>query len=110
MPPKKKVEAVVRLQQDGGSANVAKIGQSLGTYGINIVSVVRAFDEATQQYKGLKVPVDVVIYDDRSTEVRVKTPASASLLLKAAGPAKGSAEPHTTTVGTITEDQLREIA
>lgn len=111
MPPKKKkVQAVVRLQQDGGAANVAKVGQSLGAYGINIVQVVNAFNEATSQYRGLKVPVDVVIYEDRSTEVFAKTPATTSLLLQAAGTAKGSAEPHKTSAGTITRDQLHEIA
>lgn len=113
MPPKKKkkkVQAVVRLQQDGGAANVAKIGQSLGAYGINIVQVVNAFNEATSQYRGLKVPADVVIYEDRSTEVVAKTPATTSLLLQAAGSAKGSPEPHKSSSGSVTQEQLREIA
>ena len=56
MPPKsRKVTAVVRIQQPAGAANVAKVGQVLGAYGINIVQVMKDFNEATEQYRGTKI-------------------------------------------------------
>lgn len=112
MPPKKKakITATVRIQQEGGSANVSKLGQMLGGYGVNIGAVLKQFNEATAQLRGLTVPADIVIYDDRSVEVVPKSPAASSLIRRASGVAKGSSRPHVEKVGSITDTQLAEIA
>ncbi|MFE3326086.1 50S ribosomal protein L11 [Streptomyces sp. NPDC059176] len=107
---KSKVAGVVRISQEGGNANVAKVGQVLGSYGVNIVGVMKEFNEGSAAHRGLLVSADITIYEDRSFEVAVKTPATASLLLQAAGVQKGSARPHAETAGTVTKAQLREIA
>lgn len=107
---KSKVAGVVRISQEGGNANVAKVGQALGSYGVNIVGVMKEFNENSAAHRGLLVSADITIYEDRSFEVTVKTPATASLLLRAAGVEKGSARPHVDTAGTVTKAQLREIA
>ncbi|ESZ99672.1 50S ribosomal protein L11 [Frankia sp. CcI156] len=110
MPAKKKLSAVVRIQQEGGNANVAKIGQALGTYGVNIVGVMKEFNEASAIHHGLQVSADVSIFEDRSFELSVKSPATTSLLLQAAGVRKGSPRPHAEHAGAVTVSQLREIA
>ena len=71
---------------------------------------VRAYNEATQDKKGSIIPVEITIYKDRSFTFITKTPPAASLLRQAARVEKGSGEPHITKVGTVTSDQVREIA
>lgn len=107
---KSKVAGVVRISQEGGNANVAKVGQVLGSYGVNIVGVMKEFNENSSAHRGLLVSADITIYEDRSFTVTVKTPATSSLLLRAAGVEKGAARPHVETAGTVTQSQLREIA
>jgi large subunit ribosomal protein L11 len=110
MPPKSKVTATVRIQQPGGSANVAKVGQVLGAYGVNIVQVMRAFNEATEKYQGLEVAADIVIHEDRSTIVHARTPTTASLIKQAVGLDKGSGEPGKTSAGQVSMQTLRGVA
>jgi large subunit ribosomal protein L11 len=111
MPPKrKKIAAVVRIQQPGGNANVAKVGQVLGAYGVNIVGVMKEFNEASAVHKDLQVSADITIYEDKSFELAVKSPATSSLLLRAIGTEKGSSRPHTDFVGQLNGEQIRRIA
>ena len=112
MPPKGKsrIVAVVRIQHEGGSANMAKLGQSMGVHGVNIVALSKEFNEATAAQRGMRVAADVTVFDDKSFEMEIKTPGTASLLLRAAGIAKGSPRPQAQTAGTISAKQLSEIA
>lgn len=112
MPPKgkNKIVAVVRIEHDGGNANIAKLGQSMGAHGVNIVALSKEFNAATAAHRGMRVSADVVVFDDKSFELQVKTPTTASLLLQAARVGKGSPRPHAQKSGSITANQLSEIA
>ena len=71
---------------------------------------VKQYNAATQAQLGNVVPVEITIYEDRTFSFVLKTPPAAVLLRKAAGVEKGSAEPHKEKVGSVTRDQVREIA
>ncbi|MCE2527343.1 MAG: 50S ribosomal protein L11 [Actinomycetia bacterium] len=107
----KEVTAKVKMQLSAGEASpAAPVGTSLGPHGVNLMDFVRAYNEATQDKKGSIIPVEITIYKDRSFTFITKTPPAASLLRQAARVEKGSGEPHITKVGTVTVDQVREIA
>ena len=108
----KKVSAYIKLQIPAGKANPAPpVGPALGQNGVNIMEFCKQFNAATQKLEpGLPTPVVITVYSDRSFTFITKTPPAAELIKKAAGVAKGSATPHTTKVGSITEAQAREIA
>ena len=112
MPPKKrKLSAVIKLQIQAGAATPAPpVGPALGQHGVNIMEFCKAYNAATESQRGNIVPVEISVYEDRSFTFELKTPPAAQLLLKAAGVEKGSGEPHRTKVGTVTMDQVREIA
>ncbi len=112
MAPKKnpKITAVVRIQQPAGGANVAKVGQVLGAYGINIVQVLKDFNEATEQYKGLDVAADITIFEDRSTSVKPRTPTTSSLLKRALNIPKGSQTPGIKSIASVPASVVREVA
>ena len=107
----KEVSARVKMQLSAGEASpAAPVGTSLGPHGVNLMDFVRAYNAATQDQKGSIVPVEITIYKDRSFTFITKTPPAASLLRQAARVEKGSGEPHITKVGTVTSEQVREIA
>jgi large subunit ribosomal protein L11 len=111
MPPKKKVSALIKLQIQAGQANPAPpIGPALGAHGVNIMEFCRAYNAQTESMRGNVVPVEITVYEDRSFTFILKTSPAAELIKKAAGLAKGSATPNTAKVGTITREQVREIA
>ena len=112
MPPKKKkLSGIIKLQIQAGMANPAPpVGPALGQHGVNIMEFCKAYNAATESQRGNVVPVEISVYEDRSFDFKLKTPPAAKLLLKAAGVAKGSGEPHKTKVATVTMDQVREIA
>ncbi|TDE33748.1 50S ribosomal protein L11 [Actinomadura sp. 6K520] len=112
MPPKKKkVAALVKVQLQAGAATPAPpVGTALGPHGVNIMDFCKQYNAATESQRGNVVPVEITIYEDRSFTFVTKTPPAAQLILKAAGVDKGSGEPHKTKVGSITADQVREIA
>ncbi len=111
MPPKKKLAAIIKLQIQAGAANPAPpVGPALGQHGVNIMEFCRQYNAATESQRGQIVPVEISVYEDRSFTFVTKTPPAARLLLKAAGVEKGSGEPHVNKVGTVTMDQVREIA
>ena len=107
----KKVMAVVKLQCPAGQANPSPpVGPALGQHGANIMEFCKAFNARTQDKAGLIIPAVITIYADRSFTFELKSPPAAVLLKKAAKIDKGSPEPNRTKVGTVTQDQLAEIA
>ena len=108
----KKVSAYIKLQVKAGQANPSPpVGPALGQHGVNIMEFCKAFNAQTQSLEnGLPVPVVITVYADRSFTFITKTPPASVLLMKAAGIPKGSGEPNTNKVGTVTRDQLEEIA
>ena len=108
----KKVSAYIKLQVPAGQANPSPpVGPALGQHGVNIMEFCKAFNAHTQSTEpGLPIPVVITVYGDRSFTFITKTPPAAVLLRKAAGIAKGSGEPNTNKVGTVTRAQLEEIA
>ncbi|MBS3742725.1 MAG: 50S ribosomal protein L11 [Wenzhouxiangellaceae bacterium] len=107
----KKVSAYIKLQVPAGQANPSPpVGPALGQHGVNIMEFCKAFNAETQSVEpGLPTPVVITVYSDRSFTFITKTPPAAVLLRKAAKIAKGSGEPNTKKVGTVTRGQLEEI-
>ncbi len=107
----KKVAKLVKLQIPAGRATPAPpIGPALGQAGVNIPQFVQQFNERTKDQIGYIVPVVISVYEDRTFSFVTKTPPASDLIKKAAGINKGSGSPHADKVGSITTEQLREIA
>jgi large subunit ribosomal protein L11 len=108
----KKITGYIKLQVKAGEANPSPpIGPALGQRGVNIMEFCKAFNAATQSVeKGLPLPVVITVYSDRSFTFITKTPPATVLIKKAIGLAKGSSNPNTKKVGTITRAQLADIA
>ncbi len=108
---KKKVTTVVRIQISAGAATPAPpVGTALGPHGINIMDFCKAYNAQTESQRGMVIPAEITIYEDRSFTFITKTPPTAKLLAKAAGLDKGSSNPRRETAGSVTRDQVREIA
>jgi len=108
---RKKLMTVLKLQIPAGQASPAPpVGPALGQHGVNIMDFVQAYNHATASQAGTIVPVEISIYEDRSFTFITKTPPAAVLLRQAARVEKGSPEPHKEKVGSVTRDQIREIA
>ena len=111
MAPKKKVAGLIKLQIQAGAANPAPpVGPALGQHGVNIMEFCKAYNAATESQKGNVIPVEITVYEDRSFDFVLKTPPASRLILKAAGLEKGSGTPKTSKAGSITQDQVRQIA
>jgi large subunit ribosomal protein L11 len=107
----KKIEKIVKLQIPAGKATPAPpVGPALGQAGINIMGFTKEFNARTADQAGLIIPVVISVYEDRSFTFITKTPPAAILLKKAAKVEKGSGEPNTNKVATITKAQVQEIA
>ena len=107
----KEVTAQIKLQVPAGQANPSPpVGPALGQHGVNIMDFCKAFNAATQGQDGMIIPVVISVYEDRSFDFVTKSPPAAVLLKKAAGIAKGSAEPNKDKVGKVTAAQIAEIA
>lgn len=107
----KKVKAIVKIQIQGGKANPAPpVGTALGPHGINLMQFCKEYNAKTSNQVGQIVPVEVTVFQDGSFSFILKTPPAADLLKKAAGVRSGSSEPNRDKVGTVTTNQLREIA
>ena len=108
---RKKVAALLKLQIPAGQATPAPpVGPALGQHGVNIMDFVRAYNAATESQVGTIVPVEVTVYEDRSFTFVTKTPPAAVMLRQAAKVEKGSAQPHLTKVGSVTREQVLQIA
>ena len=108
---RKRLAAILKLQIPAGQASPAPpVGPALGQHGVNIMDFVKAYNAATESQTGTIVPVEISIYEDRSFTFITKTPPAAVLLRQAARLEKGSPEPHKEKVGSVTSDQIRQIA
>ena len=107
----KKATGFIKLQLPAGAATPAPpVGPALGQHGVNIMQFVKAYNEQTAAQSGTIIPVEITVYQDRSFTFITKTPPAAALLKKAAGVAKGAANPIKDRAGSVTEAQLREMA
>jgi large subunit ribosomal protein L11 len=107
----KEVTGIIKLQIKGAAANPAPpIGPALGSKGVNIMEFCKQFNARTQDMAGKIVPVIITVYKDKSFDFVIKTPPVAIQLLEAVKAQKGSAEPNRKKIGSITWDQVREIA
>ncbi len=108
----KKIQGFLKLQVPAGSATPSPpIGPALGQRGLNIMEFCKAFNAASQEIeKGAPVPVTITIFQDKSFTFKMKTPPASYLLKKAAGLDGGSSTPGRETAGSVTRDQVKEIA
>lgn len=107
----KKVVALIKLALDAGKATPAPpVGPALGQRGVNIVMFCKEYNARTSDKIGLVIPVEISVYEDKSYTFILKTPPASVLLAKAAKINKGSGNPKTEIVGTVTKEQLLEIA
>ncbi len=107
----KKVVALIKLAIPAGKANPAPpIGPALGQHGVNIMAFCKEYNARTADKAGLVVPVEISVFEDRSFTFILKTPPASVLIKKAAGIDKGSGQPSSVKVGSISRSQLQEIA
>ncbi|MGB3652632.1 MAG: 50S ribosomal protein L11 [Rivularia sp. (in: cyanobacteria)] len=107
----KKITAIIKLALQAGKANPAPpVGPALGQHGVNIMMFCKEYNAKTADKAGTVIPVEISVFEDRSFTFILKTPPASVLITKAAKIQKGSAEPQKVKVGSITKDQLREIA
>jgi large subunit ribosomal protein L11 len=107
----KKVIGFIKLHVPGGQANPAPpVGPALGQHGVNIMEFCKQFNSKTQSQPGVIIPVEITVYGDRSFSFITKTPPASFLLKKAAGLETASGVPNVEKVGTVSQNQLREIA
>ena len=108
---RKKLVTTVKMQLAAGQATPAPpVGTALGPHGINLMDFVKAYNDATSGQRGMIIPVEVSVFEDRSFTFITKTPPAAALLRQAARVDKGSSEPNKVKVGTVTKAQVKEIA
>ncbi len=106
----KQLVGTVKFQVPGGQATPAPpVGTALGRFGINLGQFVQQFNERTKEQQGLRIPVVVRVFNDRTFELETKSPAAVDLLKQAAGIAKGSGNVPREKVGTVTTAQIDEI-
>jgi large subunit ribosomal protein L11 len=107
----KKIKAIVKVQIPAGKATPAPpVGPALAPHGVNLKEFCDKFNELTKDKGDFTIPARVIVYEDRSFDIEIKTPLTSELLKKAAGIEKGSGQPKTKKVGKITREKLREIA
>ena len=107
----KKVVGLIKLALPAGKANPAPpVGPALGQHGVNIMAFCKEYNAKTADKAGFIIPVEISVFEDRSFTFILKTPPASVLIKKAAGIEKGSGNPSKEKVGSITRDQLKEIA
>jgi large subunit ribosomal protein L11 len=108
---KKKVAAIVKIQIPAGQASPAPpVGTALGPHGVAIMDFCKAYNAQTESQRGTVIPVEISIYEDRTFDFITKTPPAPVMIREAVKVAKGSQNPGREEAGTITQDQLAEIA
>ena len=107
----KKIVGFIKLQIPAGKANPAPpVGPALGQHGVNIMEFCKAFNAKTQESMGKIIPVEITVFADRSFTFITKTPPTPTLILEAVGVKKGSGEPNREKIGSITKEQVKQIA
>ena len=107
----KKIEKQVKVMAPGGTATPAPpLGPALGAAGVNPGQFIQAFNDRTRELNGKVVGCVITVYNDRSFDFEIKSSPAAVLIREAAGIEKGSGTPNTHKVGTLTPDQVRQIA
>jgi large subunit ribosomal protein L11 len=107
----KEILAKIKLQIPGGQATPAPpVGPALGQHGVNIGQFVSQYNEKTKASQGVITPVEITVYKDKSFNFILKSPPAAVLLKQAAGIAKGSGIPNMEKVGSVTREQIAEVA
>jgi len=107
----KQAEFLIKLQIPAGQATPSPpVGPALGQHGVNIMDFCKAFNAETQGKEGMIIPVIISVYKDRTFSFITKSPPASILLKQAASIAKGSSNPSREFVGTVTDEQVREIA
>ena len=107
----KEIAGFIKLQIKGGAANPSPpVGPALGSKGVNIMQFCKQFNARTQDQAGKVLPVIITVYGDKSFDFVVKNPPVAVQLIELSKVKKGSSEPHVNKVGSVSWDQVREIA
>ena len=107
----KEVSGIIKLQIRGGAANPSPpVGPALGAKGVNIMDFCKQFNGRTQDKAGKVLPVVITVYSDKSFDFVIKTPPAAVQLLEKAKIKSGSAEPNRKRVGSVSWDDIKEIA
>jgi large subunit ribosomal protein L11 len=107
----KEIAGYLKLQIKGGAANPSPpVGPALGSKGLNIMEFCKQFNARTQEKPGVLLPVLITIYKDKSFDFIIKTPPAPNLLIEAAKAKKGSAEPNRNKIGSVTWEQVQQIA
>ena len=107
----KKIVGTLKLQVPAGKANPSPpVGPALGQHGVNIAGFCKEYNAKTSDKMGLIIPVKITVYEDRSYSFILKSPPASVLLAKYANIQKGASEPNKQNVGTVTLEQVKEIA
>jgi large subunit ribosomal protein L11 len=108
----KKIDGYINLQVPAGAANPSPpIGPALGQRGVNIMEFCKSFNAKTKEMEqGTPIPVKITVYSDRSFTFEMRTPPASFFLKKAATVTSGSKTPGREVAGSVTMDQVREIA
>ena len=107
----KRVRAVLTLQLEAGKASPAPpVGPALGQHGVGIMEFVKSYNERTASNAGELIPAQITVYEDRSFTFDLKTPPASDLIRRAAGLEKGASEPRREVAGSISSEQVRQIA
>ena len=107
----KEISGIIKLQIKGGAANPSPpVGPALGAKGVNIMDFCKQFNGRTQDKAGKVLPVVITVYADKSFDFVIKTPPAAVQILEKGKLKKGSSEPNRSKVGTVSWDQVREVA
>src|SRR6516164_3928674 len=108
---KRRVAAIVKIQLPAGKATPAPpVGTALGPHGVQTMEFVKQYNAATEDKAGQVIPVEITIFEDRTFSFVLKTPPTPVLLRQAAGIDKGAGSTGRDTVGTVTDEQLADIA
>jgi large subunit ribosomal protein L11 len=108
---RRRVAAIVKIQLPAGAATPAPpVGTALGPHGVQTMEFCKQYNAATESQRGTIIPVEITIYEDRSFTFVLKTPPTTVLIREAAGVEKGSNLAGRESAGSITDDQVAEIA
>ena len=111
MAAKKEISGFIKLQIKGGQANPAPpVGPALGQRGVNIMEFCKAFNDKTKSLAGKPVPVEITVYKDKKFDFKIKSPPASFFIREAAKLKSGSKEPGRNIIGSITKQQLKDIA